>query len=273
MKDLTQSTLRRWGPWLALVVLFSIATSLLSWWQFSRRIERVEKINTVIENYDSATVGLADVPWVFLDSGEPKNEWRPVEVTGSYILEEAVLVRNRPLSGQSGFVQVVPFLMADGQILLVERGWLPTGQEFTQPQSNPMPDSGTHDLVVRLRAAEADRQRDAVPGQLASIHPASLDQALDGKGSLITEYYGRLASERPGYADAPMPMPKPSLNEGNHLSYAFQWIIFGIMAFIAFGWAVRNERRIQRELSGKQAPKKPKNTQALQDAIFEDANQ
>jgi hypothetical protein len=68
-------------------------------------------------------------------------------------------------------------------------------------------------------------------------------------------------------------MPMPSLNEGNHLSYAFQWIIFGIMAFVAFGWAYRNERRIAREAAGQIAPRKPKENQALEDAEFEDANQ
>ncbi len=68
-------------------------------------------------------------------------------------------------------------------------------------------------------------------------------------------------------------MPMPSLNEGNHLSYAFQWIIFGIMAFIAFGWAYRNERRIAREAAGQIAPRKHKENQALEDAEFEDANQ
>ncbi|MDG2497209.1 MAG: SURF1 family protein [Aquiluna sp.] len=270
---MSQSTLRRWGPWLALVVLFSIATSLLSWWQFNRRAERVEKIDTVIENYDSALASLDQVPWIFSESGEPANEWRPVEISGTYIIEEAVLVRNRPLNGQSGFVQLVPFKLDDGQVLMVERGWLPTGQEFTEPQSNPMPSAGPHSLIVRLRASEADLQRDPVPGQLASIHPENLSDALIGAGPLILDYYGRLAAESPGYSEAPMPMPKPSLNEGNHLSYAFQWIIFGIMAFVAFGWAFRNERRIQKELLGEREPRKPKNTQALQDAVFEDANQ
>ncbi|MDA9010497.1 SURF1 family protein [Aquiluna sp.] len=270
---MTQSTLRRWGPWLALVVLFSIATSLLSWWQFSRRAERVEKINMVIENYDAAAVGLEDVRWTFTSSGEPENEWKPVSITGRYLVQEAVLVRNRPLSGQSGFVQVVPFLIDSGEILLVERGWLPTGQRITEPQLNPMPADGYHDLTVRLRAAEPDLQRDKVQGQLASIHPADLEQELAGRGTLITEFYGRLAAESPTYEISPMLMPKPSLNEGNHLSYAFQWIIFGLMAFIAFGWAFRNERRIQKELSGELTPKKQKNTQARQDAVFEDANQ
>jgi cytochrome oxidase assembly protein ShyY1 len=57
---LNLQTIRRWAPWLALVVLFAIATTLLSWWQFSRREERVEKINQVIENYEAEAIDLAE---------------------------------------------------------------------------------------------------------------------------------------------------------------------------------------------------------------------
>ena len=43
----------------------------------------------VIENYDAAAVGLEDVRWTFTSSGEPENEWKPVSITGSYLVQEA----------------------------------------------------------------------------------------------------------------------------------------------------------------------------------------
>jgi hypothetical protein len=45
------------------------------------------------------------------------------------------------------------------------------------------------------------------------------------------------------------------------------------MAFAAFVWAIRNDRRIQLEEAGLLAPKSQKRTQALIDAEIEDANQ
>jgi len=36
---------------------------------------------------------------------------------------------------------------------------------------------------------------------------------------------------------------KPTPDEGPHLSYAFQWFVFGIMALGALVWAVRQEYR------------------------------
>lgn len=270
---MNQATLKRWGPWLALVVLFALITTLLSWWQFSRREDRVEKINQVIANYEMTPVKFAELEWIPAENGTYPNEWRQVSVSGTYLAENAVLVRNRPLSGQAGFLQLVPLVLADGKILMVERGWLPAGQVVTSPASNPLPITGQHELVVRLRVPEQDLGRDPVAGQLASVNPAELSQDLSSFGEVITDRYGRLVQESPGYSEAPLAMPKPNLDEGNHLSYAFQWLIFGIMAFIAFGWAYRNEKRLALEAAGLVKPRQQKTNQAFLDASFEDANQ
>lgn len=265
--------LRRWAPWIAVVILFSIATSLLSWWQFSRREERVERIDQVIANYDKAPVNFAELDWNLDENGLSESEWTPVEVSGFYLPEESVIVRNRPLSGQAGFLQLVPLVLDSGEILMIERGWLQAGSDVTIPAVNPLPEKARHELVVRLRAPEPLLGRGSVAGQLASIHPAALEQQLSSYGDLITDRYGRLVTESPGYEQSPFAMPMPSLNEGNHLSYALQWILFGLMAFAALVWAYRNDRRIRLEELGLKAPKIRKKTMSDLDKEFEDQNQ
>lgn len=266
-----QSTIRRWGPWLALVVLFALATSFLSSWQFDRRNERVQQINQVIENYDREPVSLSEIDWANIE-GISQEEWRPVRVSGEYLAEKYLLVRNRPLAGQAGFLQLVPLALSDGRILFVERGWLIASSELTTPNANPLPNSGYHELVVRLRAGEANLGK-AEAQTLASIDLIEAARRIGAEDQAITSFYGRLVSETPGYEVAPLPMPKPSLNEGNHLSYAIQWVIFGIMAFIAFFWAYRNDRRVRLEEQGLISPRARKLRQADRDAEFEDANQ
>ena len=265
-----QSTIRRWGPWLGLVVLFAIATSMLSSWQFDRREERVTRIQQVQNNYDKAPIDISELVWKEED-GLFQMEWRPVRVTGSYLTDEVFLVRNRPLSGQPGFLQLVPFVLSNGQVLIVERGWLASGSNLTEPKSNPVPAPGEYEILVRVRAGEEDLGRQETT-TLASIDLAEVAQRL-GSESVITDFYGRLALEDPQNSELPMPMPKPSLNEGNHLSYAIQWIIFGLMAFGAFIWAYRNDRRLLAEQRGEIPKRTRRQGQAERDAEFEDANQ
>lgn len=264
-----QGTIKRWGPWLALVLLFAAATSILSNWQFERRQERVSQIQQVLDNYDQSPIEISQLNWVPDQENNPL-EWRPVKVRGQY-LTEVFLVRNRPLAGQAGFLQLVPFQLSDGRILIVERGWLPASSRLTEPQSNPAPAASSYELIVRVRAGEEDLGRGEAE-TLASIDLAEVAQRL-GSNNVIVDYYGRLVSETPPNPQAPFPMPKPSLNEGNHLSYAIQWIIFGLMAFAAFIWAVRNDQRLAAEARGELPKRVRRKVQADKDAEFEDANQ
>jgi cytochrome oxidase assembly protein ShyY1 len=142
---------------------------------------------------------------------------------------------------------------------------------LTEPKTNPAPASGEYELVVRVRASEEDLGRQETTS-LASIDLAEVAQRL-GSDLVITDFYGRLALENPQNSELPMPMPKPSLNEGNHLSYAIQWIIFGLMAFGAFIWAYRNDRRLLAEQRGEIPKRNRRKGQAERDAEFEDANQ
>jgi cytochrome oxidase assembly protein ShyY1 len=252
-------------------VLFAIATTLLSWWQFSRREERVEKINQVIENYEANAIELAEVSWVEVSGGLRADEWKSVNLEGNYLPQDAILVRNRPLSGSPGFLQLVPFRTTTGAVLVIERGWIPAGSDIKEPLLNPLPTNETKQLIIRLRQGESDSGKEAVVGRLDTIDLVEF-AALHPDLDLETRFYGRLATETPQASEAPIPQPKPSLDEGNHLSYALQWLLFGIMAFGAFLWAYRNDKRVRLEEQGLVEKRVQKRTQASDDAAFEDQN-
>lgn len=261
---------KRWAPWLALVVVFALATSLLSWWQFSRREERVAKIEQVLANYDNKPIGFEEIEWVLSESGLASQEWQPVKIQGNYLPALVTLVRNRPLNGQPGYLQLIPFRLQSGEILIIERGWLPTGTDKSLPDINPVPTAEAKTLVIRLRSSEADLGKPAVDGQIASIHLPTLQKTFAQEGQLVTSFYGRLVEENPPSDQYPFLMPKPSLSEGNHLSYAIQWIVFGAMAFWAFIWAYRNDRRLQKESSGEIPKRQARRNQSVIDAEAED---
>jgi cytochrome oxidase assembly protein ShyY1 len=263
---------RRWGGYLALVVVFAIACGLLSWWQWARRADAVAEIQRVEVNYHATPKPLGDV-LAGVDDWTIDDEWVPVELHGRYLTDDQLLVRNRPYNGASGFEVLVPFLLDDGRIFVVDRGWVAVGSSVEAPDAVPAPPSGDVIVVARLKAGEPDLPgRTAPPGQLATIHLPSV-AAITG-AETYTGAYGLLASEAPVPADAaPAPALEPEADEGPHLSYALQWIAFGILAFVGLFWAFRRERRIsalpQAEQAAARAPKRRSDDSDYEDAILD----
>ena len=133
---------RRWAGYLALTVVFAIVCVLLAMWQLARRDEAVAEINRVETNFDAEPTPLADV-LPELDAYDPSQEWLTVSMTGRYLTDDQVLVRNRPLGGDVGFDVLVPFQLANGDVFVVDRGWVPTGQKQDVPDAIPAFWTGT----------------------------------------------------------------------------------------------------------------------------------
>lgn len=253
-------TLRRWLTWFAFTLVFAIACGFLSNWQFHRREEKLAVIERVNANYDAAPVPIEELV-IAPSAWNEALEWRSATLSGHYLPTKAVLVRNRQKDGSPGFEQLVPFESDSGSVLFVSRGWLPTGNLQDSPDENPLPSAEPATITVRLRASEPRIDRGAPAGQVADIDvPRAAKQlAIDNYFSKI---YGRLVSETPA-GPALAQLAPPAREEGNNLSYAFQWIAFGVMAFGMLFWAIRQERNRARGII------KPKKKSADED--YEDA--
>ena len=123
---------RRWILFALVVALLAYAAWLLGEWQFHRLDER-KASNTIVERNENAPPApVADV----LAPGAPvdeQDEWRVVEATGTYAVDDTVVVRYRTRDGASGVDVVVPLETADGPSLLVDRGWMATDNSRRRP--------------------------------------------------------------------------------------------------------------------------------------------
>lgn len=218
----------------------------LSMWQFARREEARVEIERVLTNYESPALPLTEV-LPTLDSFSEDDKWKPIVVTGVYLPEEQLIVRSRPREQQAGVEVLTPLLTETGDVFIVDRGWLPANDSSTDPYVLPEPPAGTVTVVARLKASEASIPgREMADDQVATVELPLIQDVL-GKPT-YTGAYGLLESEDPTPTEAaPLPALKPSLDEGAHLSYALQWIMFGVLAFIGLVWAVRNEIRIKNQ--------------------------
>lgn len=241
---------RAWLAALVGVVVLSVLFVFLGRWQYQRHEARSLRSDRIAANYDAEPVplvrllpGVAADPTVTL----PRElEWRPVRVAGRYLTDATVVVRNRPMQGQPGYEVLVPLALdgvgdAGSRVLLVDRGWLPTGATGTAPDRVPPPPQGPVEVVVRLRPGEPGIDRPAPRGQALRI---DLKQIADSLGRPLVGAYGVLDTETPAAGEAPKPLPRPDLGTDINLPYAVQWYAFALVAYLLLGWgAVREVRR------------------------------
>jgi cytochrome oxidase assembly protein ShyY1 len=235
---------RRWLSYLLLTVIFAGACVGLGMWQFARRDEAQREIARVLTNFDSAPVSLATaIPddATFDDS----HKWQPVTVTGTYLVEKQLLVRSRPHQQEAGYEVLTPLLLNDGRIFVIDRGWLPAQSTQDALPRIPVPPAGTVTVVARVKAGEPSiAGRGISNGQLATIELPLIAAQLSQP--TITGGYGLLSSETPAATEKPpLAALRPEVDEGPHLSYALQWMLFAAMGFFGLGWAIRNELKIK----------------------------
>lgn len=223
-------------------VLFALACVVLATWQLDRRDVAVSKIQRMVENYEKPPIELSSLIGLSLEEITPF-EWTPVELSGQYLVDDELLVRNRPIAGQPGFLQIVPFQVSTGAVVMIERGWIQADSDLA-PAAVMTPAEQTKLVTARVRLGEANPNRQSPAGFATSLHLESLSVLL--KSPIEEQFYLRLISENPGEASSPQPLRQPTLDEGNHLSYAVQWILFALMGFYALFWAIRQEREYRR---------------------------
>ena len=231
----------KWAGYFAVALVFAIACVALGNWQMNRRNDVVADIAKITANYSGAPMDYQAAAADF-DHLDPAREWTQVTMKGTYLEADQRVVRNRPLNGAPGYEVLVPLRLDNGDTVIIDRGWLPIGNKVAgHPDVVPRPHPGTVTVVARLKPPEPKLDRGAPAGQLASIELN--DYAAQLSYPIKTGAYGQLASESPAAAVNPVSFPAPSIDEGSHLSYALQWICFGVLAFVGFGYAARMQRR------------------------------
>ncbi|MGW9112371.1 SURF1 family cytochrome oxidase biogenesis protein [Microbacterium sp. NPDC055683] len=240
-----RSRAARWSVYVLIAIVFAVACAFLSHWQFERNEERAAGNALIEQNYDAEAVPLANILplGASFDAGD---EWRPVVLTGEYLTDDQLLVRNRARGGTSAFEVLVPFRLDDGRVIAVDRGWLPPG-EGDSPDAVPSAPEGEVTIVARLKPGEPlpTSGRSAPQGQLPTIHLPSVAE-LTGDATIL-DAYALMVSEEPSAAVAPNAIDAPEIEPGPHLSYAIQWILFAIMGFVFIGYMIRTEVRARRE--------------------------
>jgi cytochrome oxidase assembly protein ShyY1 len=238
-----------WSPrWIAshvFVLACVVAFINLGFWQLSRREQRQQLNTTVAARMDAPVVSLASVvaPGDNADAAQ-QARYRDVMAEGTYLVDEQVRIANRSNEGAPGWWIVTPLDLGDGTTVLVNRGWVPLPVGDGSPDAYAPP-SGPVRVTGLVRTSQG-----GLPSGSADVAPtpstiAQTDQvdlatlALQTSGALFPVYLDLQSQDPAQTGELPLPVPRPELNDGPHLSYAMQWFTFALLTCIVYPLLLR----------------------------------
>ncbi|MGX1129641.1 cytochrome oxidase assembly protein ShyY1 [Streptomyces glaucescens] len=244
---------------LTLVVLALIPTMIeLGFWQLHRHEHRVA-LNKVIAD----SLAAKPVPAESLTSPgagvEDADLYRRVSATGRFDAAHEVVVRRRTnANDEIGYHVLTPFVLTDGKVLLVNRGWVPAGATQRTFPKVPAPPRGEVTVTGRLMADQTTAESgiknlEGLPDrQIMLINSAQEAKRL---GKQVLGGYVELTDPRPE-GDTPQLIPAPDHDDiGPHMAYAVQWWLFS--GAVPLGWVIlaRREARDRAEAREKENEK------------------
>ncbi len=228
--------------WLGLVAGVLIFAGACFWilspWQFGRNAERQTQINALTDAQSSAPEPLDQ----FLPgNAEPtaEQEWFRVTMTGHYLPNDDVVVLLREIDScadcdpSPAFEILTPFHQDNGTNVLVDRGYVAPGSFDQVPRYAAAP-RGQVTLTARVHPDEPiSGRRSLIQNGHHEVYDINAKVVGRSVGVLMRPGSFALVSDQPGALGI---AALPQLDSGPFLSYAWQWITFGVMAIGGLGY-------------------------------------
>lgn len=223
------------GTFATVIVMAGLVS--LGFWQLRRADEKQALLATLAEG-QKTTVLLAGV------NANSLPRYQRVVASGRYVSAQQVLLDNMPSgTGKPGYHVLTPFLLDDGAVLLVDRGWVPVGSDRSVLPEVEL-DETPRELGGVLDGLPVPGMRMGAPET-----PATWPKVLNfPERAQLTEVYGERLLE-------PILLLDPSAGEGferlwaarfgfdprRHVGYAIQW--FGLALALLVIYLIVNLKR------------------------------
>ena len=225
---------------LAVAVLVSAAAAVqLGIWQFDRLDERRATNVETRANLAADPVPIASL----LSAGDgldPSFEWRAVTATGWYDGAAELIVRNQAREAGPGSSILTPLVLGNGEVVLVERGWVSTAGNPTELPDVEPPPAGQVTVTGWLRpdSGAGPEATEPVDDSVRAIDSARIGSAL---GRDLLPGYIALTGQVPAPDGELDTAVAPDLGQGPHFFYGLQWWFFASLAVVGYLWFAWSE--------------------------------
>lgn len=242
---------RRWW-WVTLLVILGMAGLVrLGIWQMDRLHQR-QAFNAMVADQWS------EPPFNLEAEGLPADlkelNYRRVEVDGKPdYAHQMVLTNQSGPNGEAGVILLTPWLMENGQGVIVARGWVP--QEYATsdrwPEVAETPDGP---IIGMIQESQTIEGAPAPTGFQTDWYRVDLPLIADQMPyAILPAFVLQLPEEGRTIDQLPYRAIPFELSEGNHLSYAIQWVLFAVILGLGYiqyvRWHEMRERRAAEELA------------------------
>ena len=178
-------------------------------------------------------------------------EYREVFVTGEFVNEDEVALRNQAYGGRPGYRVLTPLRITGTDAhVLVDRGFVASDQYGTDWERSPVYGEVEVFGIIRRGQTEPDfggrPDPTPLPGDRLRIWNIANVEQIDSQLAydLLPVYVQAKPVEgetvEPG--DAPVPyVAELELTEGPHMGYAVQWFLFATILALGYPFFIRRE--------------------------------
>lgn len=222
-----------------------LATVRLGFWQLDRAAQKVAVHDAMLRQRELPP--LATTELAHDASAAAAQQHRAVALRGTWLAAQTVYLDNRPMDGRAGFYVLTPLRLADGSVVLVQRGWLPRDVADRTRITPPATPSG--EVAVQGRIATGPARLFELGAAASGPIRQNLELDAYGRESGLPLRPVMVVQDDPTAAANDDGLlrhwPQPAADVQKHYGYAFQWFAMGALIGGLYVWfqLIRPARR------------------------------
>lgn len=220
-------------------------------WQYGRYVDRAEALADYETAVEMPPISVGELVPVGASSLPEGAEWRTVTATGHFDEKSLTILRTRPVEGTPAWQFLAWLNTDDDRSFLVSLGWIRQPGPNEEPVIPHLDPTEQVTVTAVLRTWEPDDGKGA-GGTVSRIAPEQLatpaHDPVAGYG-MLREWCGPQGCHYDGGEQVPL----PNLSTGPHLSYAWQWWLFAVMAPVGGILLLRRDARMAADVGGESA--------------------